>query len=210
MRLSISRFLLGLAAGAALTMAIVNVGAIYLARKEWLEVHGGLWNAVASLPKSAFYHNRGIEEHLPLPWFPGRSSTLHDQWTIHPPRGKPVSLPDFRGKVVFLNFWATTCGPCIGEMASIERLSDSLKTESVEFLAVTQEEEQAVLNFLQKAPLRIPVYLAGEDLPDDFKLQGVPTTFILNREGVAVYRYEGMANWDKDSVRKFIRDLELK
>jgi thiol-disulfide isomerase/thioredoxin len=125
------------------------------------------------------------------------------------PLGKaPVPLSDFKGKVVFMDLWSTGYNPCILEMPGIEKLQESLHGEPVVFLAVTREDEQAVRTFLQKVPLRLPIYLADKDTPEELKAGAVPTTIILDRSGTVVYRDVGAMNWDADNARKFIRDLE--
>ncbi len=144
---------------------------------------------------------------LPAAWLPEASSQQHDFWTARALDGRVVRLGDFKGKVVFLNFWSTTCAPCIQEMAGMESLFDSLKNERVAFLAVTQEEESIVRGFLKKRTLRIPVFLSSEDPPPDLLPMGVPTTFILDTRGAAVLRHNGPVNWDDDGVREYIRGL---
>jgi thiol-disulfide isomerase/thioredoxin len=76
--------------------------------------------------------------------------------------GKPVTLTQFKGKAVFLNFWSTSCGACIAEMPGINRLSDSLKDKQIVFAAVTQEPEKDVRNFVKKNIVGVPVYPSGE------------------------------------------------
>ena len=136
-------------------------------------------------------------------------SSTHDHWWIRPLDSGAVTLAQFKGKVVFLNFWSTSCGPCIAEMPSIEKLRDSLKDEPVVFLAVTPEDEQAVSFFIVDHPLHIPVFRYDyRDVPQDLAPEGFPTTFILDRAGRAVYRNEGAVNWDDGNARNFIRSLE--
>ena len=120
-----------------------------------------------------------------------------------------MRLSDLKGKVVFLNFWRTSCGPCIAEMPGIERLYDSLRGENIFFLSVSDyETPDAVRGFMVKNRLRIPVYLAGNDLPQDLPAVGVPATYVMDREGRAVFRLVGDANWDDDRARSFLRALE--
>jgi len=145
---------------------------------------------------------------LPRPLLPAATSAAHDQWTIRALDGEHMRLGDFEGKAVFLHFWSTTCGPCIVEMPGIERLQKSLQTQSVAFLAVAQEHEHAVRSFLQKVPLRLPVYLADKLPPEDLRSAALPTTFILDPSGRVVYRDAGAANWDDENAPKFIRGLE--
>src|SRR5437016_6089892 len=74
---------------------------------------------------------------LPKAWVPDISSSTHDHWRIRSLDGKSVELGAFKGKVVFLDFWATYRGPCLAEIPGISRLAQSVKNENVVFLAVT-------------------------------------------------------------------------
>jgi thiol-disulfide isomerase/thioredoxin len=198
-------FFFGLGAGAALTMVALEMWGRYLERGIVLNANPWILqpfrqHAIQEMPKSS--------DKLPRPVLPTATSAAHDHWTIHPLDGKPATLGDFKGKVVFLSFWSTSCQPCIAEMPGIERLQESLRSEPVAFLAVTQEDEQSVRIFLQKVPLHLSVYLAGNDTPEDFGPQVVPRTFILDRSGREVFRTMGGLNWDDENARKFIRGLE--
>jgi thiol-disulfide isomerase/thioredoxin len=155
---------------------------------------------VPSVPASA--------SRLPKPWVPEKSSGAHDNWQIRSLDGKSVELGAFRGKVVFLNFWATDCGPCRAEIPGIELLAQSLNKENVAFLAVTREKPERVQEFLRKNHPAIPIYLADGKLPADLLVQENPTTYILDRNGNTVYRSAGGSNWDDDDARSFIRALE--
>jgi len=206
MKLINKSLFLGLGLGAALTLVVLDVwGGRYKQQLYFATAPAVLrpftQEPVPGVPASA---NR-----LPKPWVPERSSGPHDNWQIRSLDGKSVELGTFRGKVVFLDFWATYCGPCLAEMPGIERLAQSLNNEGVAFLAVTREKPERVQAFLRKNHLAIPIYLADEKLPPDLLVQGIPTTYILDRNGNAVYRSGGGSNWDDDDVRSFIRALEL-
>jgi thiol-disulfide isomerase/thioredoxin len=196
---------IGLVAGIALTMVTLDIWGMYLERRiisganPWL-IEPFLGHSWPHMPKTS--------EGLPRPILPTATSTNYEQWMIRPLGKTPVPLSDFKGKVVFLNLWGTTCSPCIGEMPGIEKLQKSLQGEPVAFFAVTQEDEQAVRRFLHKVPMRLPVYLADKGTPEDLKATAVPTTIILDRSGNVVYRNVGAMNWDDDNARKFIPDLE--
>ncbi len=197
-------FFVGLSAGVALAMITMDMWALFLQDKiadsaqprllRPFERHGSV-----GLPESS--------EGLPEPWFPETSSHPHESWRVRPLNGGQLTLADLRGNVVFLNFWSTTCAPCIEEMRGIERLHDSLKGERVAFLAVTQEDEKEVRNFLQKHAAGVPVYLANKDVPKDLQFSGLPTTFILDSSGVAVFKHAGALNWGSENARTFIRSL---
>ncbi len=93
-------------------------------------------------------------------------------------------------------------------MPGIERLYASLKDDDrVAFLAVAKDDEQRVRDFLSKNPLRVPTYLGEGPWPKGLDAAGVPTTFILDRKGAAVFREVGAVNWDSESARAYIRSL---
>lgn len=143
---------------------------------------------------------------LPPPWFPGASSTEHDNWRIESLDGRRMRMADFRGKAVFLNFWNTTCAPCIAEMDSIGRLEKSLQNDSVAFVLVSPEKGGTVQKFVSDSKFTLPVFVATPDFPSDLRVQGYPTTYILNASGSIVYEHTGAANWDTDDARRFIRE----
>jgi thiol-disulfide isomerase/thioredoxin len=114
-----------------------------------------------------------------------------------------------KGKVVFINIWATWCAPCMREIPGIEKLWESLRDEPVAFLLITDEDEDRVRAYLQGAPHGFPVYLPAEkrELAKPFDNYGRPATFILDRAGRIVFRQTGAANWDQDFVRTYLRRL---
>jgi thiol-disulfide isomerase/thioredoxin len=120
--------------------------------------------------------------------------------------GAEVSLDQFRGKPLFVNVWATWCGPCVAEMPSIQALYDATKAAGVAFLLISEEEADVVRGFVADGQFTFPVYLA-EKLPGVFESRGIPTTFIVNREGRIIYRHTGGADWNSDSCQNLLRTL---
>ena len=143
---------------------------------------------------------------LTQPWFPGGPSAVQDNWTVESPAGGRLRMKDLHGKAVFLNFWNTSCVPCIEEMGSIQRLQESLAGNQVAFLLVTPDKRDTVTGFLSKTGWRLPVFLYGGELPSDLVVQGYPTTYILDARGSIVYEHVGAANWDGDEARRFIEE----
>lgn len=160
-------------------------------------------------PLSVGASSRSMETTADLPrlWFPEASSVPHANWQLRALDGRAVKLGDFSGRVVFLNFWSTTCAPCIEEMPSIERLRNSLRGEPVKFVLVTQEDIQEVRRFASTKPLASVMFIGSPDLPPDLQFQGFPTTFILNHEGAVVYKHTGLGRWDDDNARSYIQRL---
>jgi thiol-disulfide isomerase/thioredoxin len=197
-------FTTGLLAGIALALIVLNLWGKYLDRTISEAAQPRILRPMRPTQEAGFPDS---SKNLPAAWLPGFSGQLHDSWRVRSLDGREVSLADFKGTVVFLNFWSTSCEPCIAEMPGIEGLLGSLKNERVTFLAVTQEDESTVREFLKKHRLRIPVYLSSENPHADLLASGIPTTFILDTRGAAMLRQSGAVNWDDDSVRAYIRGL---
>jgi thiol-disulfide isomerase/thioredoxin len=197
-------FTVGLVAGVALTLFVLNLWGKYLDRTISEAAQPQVLRPMRPTHEAVFPDS---SRNLPTVWLPEFSGQQHDAWRVRSLDGREVSLGDFKGKVVFLNYWSTSCEPCIAEMPGIEGLLGSLKNERVAFLAVTQEDESVVREFLKKHPLRMPVYLSSEKQPSDLFALGVPTTFLLDTRGAATLRHNGAVNWDDDGVRAYIRSL---
>ena len=118
-----------------------------------------------------------------------------------------MRLSQFKGKVVFMNFWATWCRPCGAEKPTIQNLYNYLKNEDVVFLLISNEKKETVQAFVEKRKFTFPVYLYKDDLPNVLKSPGIPATFILDRDGVIVFKHVGLAKWDDESCWSFLRGL---
>lgn len=106
--------------------------------------------------------------------------------------GNEISLSSLKGKVVFLNFWASWCGPCKAEMPHIQKVYEEYKDKDVVILAVnlTPSEEggiEGVNSFLEKNNYTFPVlYDKDGSVAKKYRVRGIPTTYIINKEGIIV------------------------
>ena len=125
--------------------------------------------------------------------------------------GKKRRLSDLRGKVVLVNFWATWCPPCRREMPSIERLSHALKGTDFEILAVNVAENlDTVFSFtgtLDPVPSFPIVFDTDSSVLKAWPVMGLPTTFILNKQGRIAYRAVGGREFDDPAILAQIRKL---
>jgi thiol-disulfide isomerase/thioredoxin len=125
--------------------------------------------------------------------------------------GKKRRLADLRGKVVLVNFWATWCPPCRREMPSLERLSNALKDTSFEILAVNVAENlDTVFSFtgtLEPTPTFPIVFDKDGSVLKAWPVMGLPTTFILDKQGRIVYRAVGGREFDDPAIQAQIRGL---
>jgi len=125
--------------------------------------------------------------------------------------GKAVTLSSLRGKVVFLNVWATWCGPCREEMPSMETLYEAFKDrQDFVILAVSQDRRGriAVQPFVERNHLHFDILLDPDNVVGDaYNVSGVPETFIIDRKGRIVAHHMGAFDWSQTDVRQALNEL---
>jgi thiol-disulfide isomerase/thioredoxin len=124
-------------------------------------------------------------------------------------KGQPISLDDYRGRVVLINFWATWCPPCVEEIPSLGRLQQKFPTEEFSIVSVdVGDQKKQVEQFLKKVPAEYPVMLDSEGRTvHDWNLRAFPTTFVIDRQGIIRLAYFGGLQWDAPEVVKQLREL---
>ncbi|SIR02076.1 TlpA family protein disulfide reductase [Pontibacter lucknowensis] len=123
--------------------------------------------------------------------------------------GKTVNFESLKGKVIFLNIWATWCPPCIAEMPNIHSLYKKMDPNKVAFVMLSVDEGgmEKVKKFVDKKKYTFPVYMPASQFPQEFYSTAIPTTFIISPEGKIVAKQEGMAEYDTEEVREFLLGL---
>lgn len=125
--------------------------------------------------------------------------------------GESVTLSQFKGKVVFLNFWATWCPPCIEELPSIQRLSESMQGTDFVVLTVNidQAPESQIREFTKSKNLSFMVLLdpKSEVSAGKYGITGVPETFLIDRNGIVLERYIGPRNWTESAFIDFLNKI---
>lgn len=130
--------------------------------------------------------------HLPRIGQPLADFTLRDL------QGRTVQLSALRGKVVFVNVWATWCQPCIDEMPTMQRLYDRLHAQGLEVLAVSLDPlgEQVVAPFMRNYQLTFPALLdTTSSVERLYGTTGVPESFIVDKRGILVDKVVGPRDW---------------
>lgn len=126
---------------------------------------------------------------------------LAPNFTLPDLNGKKIELKDYRGKIVFLNFWATWCLTCEEEMPSMEKLYQKFKGNSFEILTISIDTEgkQIVIPYMKKFDLTFPALLDPKSkVAKLYRTTGVPETFIINKEGFIVHKAIGPRAWDTE------------
>jgi cytochrome c biogenesis protein CcmG, thiol:disulfide interchange protein DsbE len=126
------------------------------------------------------------------------------------PDNRPVSLADFKGKVVFLNFWATWCKPCEEEMPGMERLYRQYKDKGLVVLAISEDAEGApVVNpFVKKHNLTFPIGLDPKmAIAGLYGVWAVPATFVIDRSGQRAFFANGPRDWGGPAAQAFFESL---
>lgn len=125
--------------------------------------------------------------------------------------GRTIDISKQKGKVLFINFWATWCPPCIQEMPSINTLKKQLNEKDILFLMVDVDDNyKKSSKFMEKNKYDLPVYTAVSSVPQQFLSGSIPTTVIIDKEGKVVGRHEGGADYMNPELVKFFKDLTSK
>lgn len=113
--------------------------------------------------------------------------------------GKDVSLSDLKGKRVFLNFWASWCPPCRGEMPDIEKLYDETKDSDLVIIAINLgEDKDTVRSFIDKNNYKFKVLLdSDEDVAQKYSITSIPTSFFIDKNGTIVAKKIGAMSYEE-------------
>ncbi|WP_027126500.1 TlpA family protein disulfide reductase [Gelidibacter mesophilus] len=133
--------------------------------------------------------------------------TLTDyNWQLVDEHGLGYDFNQAKGKVIFINFWATWCPPCIAEMPSMEKLYQAYKNEVV-FLFVSGESQDVISKFKEKNDYQFTVHSSINAHPEILEATSIPRTFVIDQEGHIVIDKTGAADWNSQTVRTLLDDL---
>jgi len=138
-----------------------------------------------------------------------RKKIEYSSWNLRDLNGNEFNFRDAKGKVVFINLWATWCPPCIAEFQSIQDLYHDY-SENVVFLLVSDESPEVINAFLDKKGYIIQIFNPLTKYPEGLSSRSIPRTFIIDREGYLVVDKNGAANWNSDKVREHLDELLIK
>ena len=131
--------------------------------------------------------------------------------TFNDGAGKELKLSDFKGRTILLNLWATWCAPCREEMPALNRLQQELGSDAFEVVALSLDRQglEASKKFLDEVKANaLKVYIdATAKQGTALKLVGMPTTILINKDGLEVGRLAGPAEWDSADAKALIQSV---
>jgi thiol-disulfide isomerase/thioredoxin len=132
-------------------------------------------------------------------------------FTLQDLEGKPISLSDYRGKVVFIDFWATWCPPCRLSIPYVEKLYEQYKdNEDFVVLGINLEEsKEDITKFMKKQKMNYSILLSDKKVISNYKIASIPRFFLIDRNGEIYNKYVGFAPgveelWQKD-IEKLLK-----
>jgi thiol-disulfide isomerase/thioredoxin len=139
------------------------------------------------------------------------SKKFNYNFKIRDLEGNIIKVDDFKGKTVFLNLWATWCGPCRVEMPSIEQLYKQADREKVVFIILSVDRPQdhkKVKSYVAEKEFTFPVYTPADFLPTQLQVKSIPVTFVVSPDGRIVANEVGATNFDTPEFREFLAEIK--
>jgi peroxiredoxin len=134
----------------------------------------------------------------------GNASSDSD-FTLTDLGGNPVSLSDFKGNIVVLNFWATWCPPCIVEIPDFVEVFNEFKDKDVQFIGISNEDISALKSFAAEYDINYPILVDNKNIMAIWAIRAIPTTFVLDRDGQIVFKNVGMMTGEQ--IRNVIENI---
>lgn len=127
-------------------------------------------------------------------------------WRYRSLDGQTKSFADLKGQVIFLNFWATWCPPCIAEFGSIEELYKKYG-DKVEFVLISSDNDKKIKDFLAQKNYSISSNMFMDKIPELLYSQSIPTTYLISKKGELVVKKKGAAQWNSDKTKALLDKL---
>lgn len=123
--------------------------------------------------------------------------------------GNSFNLNEYQGKTIVLNFWASWCAPCIQEMPSIQEYYDNVDKDEIKVVLVALDNDfNKSINFMNKNNYSMPYYKPQGDLPQEFEVSAIPTTYIINGNGEVEITHTGMSDFTSDEFKQAVQEVD--
>ncbi len=130
------------------------------------------------------------------------SSGQAEPFELETLEGETLALEDLEGRLVFLNFWATWCEPCVREMPAMQRVADRFEDDDFEMVAVNvREEREQAAQFVEELDLSFTVLMDLDGaVTNRMNVRGIPTTFLIGPDGARIGTRLGYHDWDEEAT----------
>jgi peroxiredoxin len=136
------------------------------------------------------------------------TSTYANNFTLYDLDKNKVSLSDFQGKTVVLNFWASWCPPCAQEAPDFVATYNLYKTKGVQFLGISNDDATALKKFIKDKKINYPILLDGsiDTIMSKWEINALPTTFIISHKGEILFHNVGLMTKDQliGAIEKYL------
>ncbi|WP_335965513.1 TlpA disulfide reductase family protein [Galbibacter sp. PAP.153] len=122
--------------------------------------------------------------------------------------GNTKSLADFKGKVIFMNMWATWCPHCIAEMPSIDKLHEEMGDEVAFVMLSLDKDFEKAKDFDKRKGYNLPIYEPGSNMPTMYQSSAIPTTFVIDAKGNLALTHKGTADYSTQEFKEFLNSLK--
>jgi peroxiredoxin len=139
-----------------------------------------------------------------------RNEKIAPNFILETVTGEKISLKDFKGKAVLLNFWATWCQPCKKELPSMQRIYEELRSEGVEVVAISidRNKKEQVEKYMKNYNLTFPVLLdPNQKVRKDYFILGLPTSYLIGGDGKLKGFISGAREWDSNASKEMFSTL---
>jgi len=133
-------------------------------------------------------------------------SSTANSWLLTDLNGNQVTYGELNENPVFLNIWATWCPPCVAELPGIEELNSKFG-EQISFILVSNENPETVKAFAEKYNYDGLSFYISNSVPPEFSSRSIPTTFIIDKNGIVKVNKKGAARWNSDKTEKLLHQL---
>ncbi len=124
-------------------------------------------------------------------------------------RGEKMDMESLRGKVIFLNIWASWCPPCVAEMPGINQLYKDVDKDKVAFIMLSVDDNfSKAIRFHKKKDFDFEIYQAPNGLPSMYYSQSIPTTYVIDGKGNLALTHTGMGDFNTSDFKAFLKELE--
>ena len=171
----------------------------------------GLWGGVSFVGQSALMktglldaRSREILKNAP---------DFDYNFTIKDLDGNKLSFAQFKGKVIFINLWATWCGPCRAEMPAIQELYNDIEKDKIIFVMLSVDKDsdkERIIRYIKNSAYTFPVYQPSGQLTKQLWVPTIPTTLVVSKNGKIVAKEIGMTNFNTTKFKRFITELAAK